>query len=220
MLKDLVKLIFSLKVINYCRMYYQAFKSNVKIRQHDNYLDILYRFRNQDVKLLLRKYPSSDWLVFNQIFLFKEYENLFSYANQSLEKERKVISVIDGGANIGLTSIFAKFFFTNSEIYCIEPSFNNVEMMKTNFGLCNVKDFHIIHGALWDSKTHLVVKQVGSEWAITVSEGEGDNKIETFTITEIMEKNKIDVVDILKLDIEGSEKQLFNNNPEVFFKKN
>jgi len=92
-------------------------------------------------------------------------------------------------------------------------------MMKTNFGLCNVKDFHIIHGALWDSKTHLVVKQVGSEWAITVSEGEGDNKIETFTITEIMEKNKIDVVDILKLDIEGSEKQLFNNNPEVFLKR-
>ena len=94
MIKDLVKLTIGLKDINYFRMYYQAFKSNVKIRHYDNYLDILYRFRNQDIKLLLRKYISSDWLVFNQIFLFKEYENLFSYAYQTLKKERKVIKAI------------------------------------------------------------------------------------------------------------------------------
>jgi FkbM family methyltransferase len=47
-----------------------------------------------------------------------------------------------------------------------------------------------------------------------IVEEDVDGEIETTTIDSITTKHSIDFIDILKIDIEGSEKELFSSNYE------
>src|SRR5690554_2347811 len=88
---------------------------------------ILYQLRGHDLKL--RKHPSSDYNVFTQVFIDKEYEPPISYF---LKNNIELKTVIDAGANIGLTSAYIKNEFPNAKIVCIEPDNDNFELLSYN----------------------------------------------------------------------------------------
>ncbi len=75
---------------------------------------------------------------------------------------------------------------------------------------------------IWNKITNLLVKDVGfGNWGFVVEEvdTETPDSIRAITITDIMKMYNIDYIDILKIDIEGSEKELFESAYEEWLPK-
>ena len=164
-----------------------------------------FRFSPLQQKVHLRP-KSSDIPTFIEIFIDEEY-------NFKIPFTPKVI--IDGGANIGLSTLFFKNKFPNSRIICIEPDIKNFEMLSKNVG--HFSDVTLINGALWHSKSMVSVsdKYNMGEWGMVTEETNGagsKDSVQTITIDELFEQNNFDHIDILKLDIETAEKELFSRN--------
>ena len=127
--------------------------------------------------------------------------------------------IIDAGANTGLAAIFFKLKYKNVKIASIEIEKGNIEMLKKNL----VGDsFKIYEHALYNRKAYFKVEDpfhaTNSFVIKEVNQGEKYD-ISSVTIDEIMQENHWDYVDILKIDIEGSEKDLFASDYQSWLPK-
>lgn len=160
----------------------------------------------------LRK-NTSDIPTFHKVFSFKEYDI------KQLDFEPEV--VIDAGANIGLFSIFIKNKFPNSKVIAIEPDIENYELMKKNF--IEYENIISLNQGLWKNtallKAHDKFNQ--GKWAIVVEEVEDikDSNVEGISVLEVMKQHQLSKIDVLKIDIETSEKFLFEENYEEWLSK-
>ena len=150
----------------------------------------------------LRK-GTSDIPTFKQIFIEQEYAIRFT-------ENPKVI--IDAGANIGLFSILIKNQFPEAKLICIEPDTENFETLKKN--LSPYRDVNFENFGLWNKETKLKVydKYNMGKWAMVVEETETEGNVNAISINELMEKYQLARIDILKIDIETSEKIVFSDN--------
>jgi FkbM family methyltransferase len=156
------------------------------------------------------KYPislrrgTSDFLNFIQIFVNAEYSPCFSYIPEV---------IIDLGSYIGLSAIYFANRFPTAKIICVEPSSDNYELLEINTK--PYKNIVLIKAGIWSHKTKLKIsKQVGGDWGNILEESEEEDAIEAISIPDIVERFKLTKIDFLKIDIEGSEKQIFSNNTE------
>jgi FkbM family methyltransferase len=151
-------------------------------------------------KFSMRK-NTSDEKVFWQIFVEKELD---------LDYKIEPKLIIDGGANIGASTLWFAKKFPSAQIIAVEPEESNFKILQKNCGaLPNVK---LIKAALWNKNTELKIKNIGlGKWGFAVVESKPDDKkkITAITIDNILADSGREEIDILKLDIEGSEKELF-----------
>lgn len=153
--------------------------------------------------------PSSDEITYEQVFKDKEYD---------FKEKTEPQVIIDAGANIGLASIFFANKFPSAKILSIEPEINNFKVLKENVE--PYSNITPIHAALWDkNKTiNLVDPGLGS-WGFMTENDEQKNiipsekshVIQAITIDRIINDHKLDIIDILKIDIEGAEKEVFSD---------
>ncbi len=162
-------------------------------------------------KLFLKNYNSpvyyrirsADIMVFKEVFIFKSYELPI----------RNVKIILDGGAHIGLSSLYFMNRYPGTIVYAVEPDPGNFELLKRNTE--NYTGFHLIQGALWKSNTTLkIINDSDQSWAYRVEEvpQRQSESINGITIQSIMEKFDIDRFDLLKLDVESAEAELFAEN--------
>lgn len=155
--------------------------------------------------------PSSDAEVFVQVFLDEEYA--FSAAKHPQ-------TIIDAGANIGLASIYFASRFPEATIVAIEPDPGNYELLKRN--VSPYPNIRTSQAALWHSnkKINLYDSGLGS-WGFMVDEA-GDSCdrssrktliVDGVTVDTVMAEHRISHVDILKMDIEGSEREVLHGLP-------
>jgi hypothetical protein len=80
----------------------------------------------------------------------------------------------------------------------------------------------IIRAGIWYKATALVIENPEAEkWLLRVREAEGgDGAVDAVTIAEILEQSGADCIDILKLDIEGAEREVFSHNSNWLEKVN
>jgi FkbM family methyltransferase len=153
---------------------------------------------------------STDLLVFREVILFKSYE--LPLKNLSV--------IIDGGANIGLTSLCFADNYPQAKIWSVEPDVINFEVLKRNTGHLN-QITHIC-SALWNKVSFLRINgTLGDEWAYFVEEcKDGDEgSFKAITIGSIIEQFKIQRIDLLKLDIEGAEREVFSDDYDFWIKR-
>ena len=158
-----------------------------------------YKYRN----LIIRN-NTSDFKVFEQIYLFKEY-------NINVPFEPKVI--VDAGANVGYASIYFSKRFPNAKIVAIEPEESNYQVMKKNIE--KWKNISPINKGLWYEKTELFIDNPSSnKWSFELTSESRSHgiKLPTITVEEILVK--YGQIDIFKIDIEGAEKELFSINTD------
>jgi FkbM family methyltransferase len=150
---------------------------------------------------------TSDSLVFEQIYLSEEYD--FDY-----EPDPKLI--IDAGANIGLASIYFANRFPGATVISIEPELDNYQMLCRNVAPYRPR-IRPLRGGLWGKHADLEVRDIGlGEWAFMVEEMSQPtvSSFPAFTVDEILDNSGFDRVDILKVDIEGAEKEVFEGDVE------
>jgi FkbM family methyltransferase len=154
---------------------------------------------------------SSDIMVFEQVLLHQEYN--VKYTGSPL-------TIFDCGANIGLAAVYFKTRFPEAKIICIEPERENYEMLVRNTG--QYKDIYCFNNAIWNKSTNLIIEPnpLGN-WAFMVKEANEkvNNSIQATTVDHLMNELKINHIDILKIDIEGSEKELFEANYDYWLSK-
>jgi len=168
-------------------------------------------------KLHVRSGGSSDIKVFDQIFLEKEYQPLVDLV-QKRHSGNPVKFIIDAGTNVGYTSVFLKSIYPDAALVCIEPSTANAKQIEKNFQLNNISNYHVIEAGLWSKNCWLTLKANDlndADWGFYVVESETESDLKAVTLQSLLEENSWPVVDILKIDIEGSEKELFNDEGAI-----
>jgi FkbM family methyltransferase len=146
---------------------------------------------------------TSDIDTFVQVIYEQSY-------NISLEFEPFMI--IDLGSNIGLTTLYFKNRFPQAKVLALEPETENFKLLKKNTQFYS--DIDCFNLAIWNKSTYLSVENIGLDnWGFIVSETDTDtnNCVTSITMSELINKNNIKCIDILKIDIEGSEKELFES---------
>jgi FkbM family methyltransferase len=169
----------------------------------------LFSNRIDDLHVPAVRYPislrkgTSDTLAFDQVFLYGEYAVEFG-------EDPRV--VIDGGANIGMFSVFMKNRFPAAKIICIEPDKENFQQLRKNLEWYD--DIHFENCGLWHKECKLRVwdKYELGKWAMVVEETEVNADVSALSINALMDKYGLSHIDVLKLDIEASEKELFSQN--------
>ncbi|GAA4449333.1 hypothetical protein GCM10023189_08670 [Nibrella saemangeumensis] len=152
---------------------------------------------------------TSDVPTFEQIFLFDEYNLDFRFTPTF---------IIDGGANIGLATIYFKNRFPDATVVSIEPDSDNFRLLTANTS--RYQNVFVKHAGLWPRQvfTRAVDKYNRGKWGIVIEElTDTDNRqradvTETVTIDSIVTEFQLNTIDLLKLDIETAEKQLFSEN--------
>jgi FkbM family methyltransferase len=159
----------------------------------------------------MRGYPAAfhlrrqttDRKVFREIFLFRMYK---------LHLPDAPAIIVDAGANIGLSSIFFAKEYPSAQVYAVEPEESNFACLLKN--VKNYPNIIPIRAAVWPREKKLKIKNKDEHhWAFNVVEARDSE--ETFpgiTIQALMDKFKINKIDLVKFDIEGSEREIFSEN--------
>lgn len=176
-------------------------------------------------RIKTRKKPkSSDLDAFNMIYSKKEYLPVIkAYFDNFNNLNEKALCIIDAGCNIGLTTLFFIDHFKKVNIACIEPELGNFKILDYNLKNCNDNTIYKINGAVWSNDCNIKIINDFKDkldWSCRVEETTEINGIKAFTINSIIKNVGFDTIDILKIDIEGSEKQIFDkNNSDLEFLK-
>jgi FkbM family methyltransferase len=162
-------------------------------------------------KVLLRL-GSSDISVFNGIFRWLEY---------GWDLDRKPQTIVDGGAYIGLSAIYFTMRYPGVRVIAVEASEQNFDLLVRNTSAFpNVQP---VHAALWPQPGSLVLtdpgtglwglqvkEAVGQDGAVPGAAGSSADSVRAITVGDIIRDYGLDKIDLLKVDIEGAEKELFS----------
>lgn len=151
---------------------------------------------------------SGDFDVFYEVFWRKMYEIPENYLQNP-----KVI--IDLGAHAGYTAVFFGLKYPNAKIFSVEASPKNYEVLKWNASKFN--NIKVYNNAVYHTQTSIGFEDSSISYNQKISE-RSTSKIDTITIDKILSENQIQEVDLLKVDIEGAEKELFSKNKEWLHK--
>jgi FkbM family methyltransferase len=153
--------------------------------------------------------PSFDVVVFEHIFLRQEYR---------FDVTTPPSTIVDAGANIGLSSIYFANRFPQARIVAIEPEERNFELLERNTR--PYPNVVAVHGALWHEDTSIALVDPGAgEWGFMTETrgatgeraGEILQTVRGVTVDIVMREHGLEHIDIMKMDIEGAEREVFSD---------
>lgn len=168
---------------------------------------------------LLRK-NDSDLDVYGQIFILNEYQPIIDIISKKNDIQN-IKTIMDVGANIGMTTLYFDHIFESAEIFAIEPDRRNFEHLKANCS--HIKKIDMRQYAIWSDKKMLVLNdhdfRDGRSWSLTFGEKEQRQnfkyEVQGIDLNTLINDLGIEQVDILKIDIEGAESHIFNDSQNV-----
>jgi FkbM family methyltransferase len=146
---------------------------------------------------------TADWEVFDQHFLREELAGMLP---------ARARLIIDAGANVGYTAAYFARQYPDARIICLEVHDGNLELLRRNTaGLPNIE----VRGeGLWSHRARLAIVDPAAKYhAFSVAE-RADGPIPATGIAELLEERGVDEVDIVKIDIEGGEYEVFSHGVE------
>jgi FkbM family methyltransferase len=182
---------------------------NGKELQIKNYLGL---------NITLRK-NTSDFQVFHQIMVDQEYLAV----NNLLKKYQiNLKTMVDCGANIGLSSLYFKSIYPDALVISLEPDQENVKQIEKNINLNKFRGIHCLNKGVWSSNSPLLLKKDfrdGNYWSFYVEEAPMGIKpdVEGIDLKTIIRNYQLKTIDLLKIDIEGGERYLFDDKYDLTY---
>ena len=160
---------------------------------------------------------STDGFAFYQHLAMKDLD-IFDLGTPKL--------IIDAGANIGMASLYLLNRYPSVKIVAVEPDPDTFELCRTN--LAPFADrVVLVKGAVWRSCGELTFVREQAEWNSHVRDMEnvhvGRNaspapatelKVASFDMPALIAMGGGGPVDLLKMDVEGSEAEVFRGDAE------
>lgn len=172
-------------------------------------------------QIIARSIFGEDFTVIHEMFYRDDY-GLKHIA--PLQNSAPVI--LDLGANIGAFTLLAARCFPKAKIFSFEPEDKNYASLKYNIQLNNLEGrISAINSAVAEQAGERTFYISNYEYAHSllaeqVADGnKGALTVHCTTIEKIFEDYHLEAVDILKLDIEGSEYAVLYQLPKNFYEK-
>lgn len=166
-----------------------------------NYLSKYPRYYQGEVDLFLKRTRFVDAKSF--IFMFKE---IFKEEVYKFNTEKYNPTILDCGANIGLSIIFFKRLYPLAKIIAFEPDEDIFGVLRFNILESHqLSDIHLNNAALWVHENGISFRSEGAD-AGKICPGESRNMVSTCRLSSYLEGE----IDFLKMDIEGSEYEVLN----------
>ena len=142
---------------------------------------------------------TTDLHVFEEIFLKGQYDLPFSLDPRF---------IVDGGAYIGISSLFFALRFPGATIVAVEPDPENLEFLRRN--VAAYPNIRPVNAGIWGKGgvKLTVANPDAPKWGLRTLPSDSGG-LESLSIAQIMKDAGADRIDILKLDIEGAESSVF-----------
>lgn len=159
----------------------------------------------------------SDLLTFHQVIATDGYELPF-------ELDAEPSCIVDAGANIGLSSVWYANRYSSATVIAVEPEVHNFAQL-----LRNVAEYPTIvpvRAALWPTDgTVRLSDPTAAAFSFRVESSDGlqppqepggrpgpGDEVPAVSIPTLMRRHRLSTIDILKVDIEGAERELFEGD--------
>lgn len=158
---------------------------------------MIYKVPNTEIIFDLRENYLTDEIVIREIW----EEDVYRIEKDMLKNS----IVVDVGANIGSFSIYSAFY--GATVYAVEPEPHNLQALIKNVELNNMNDkINIIDCGISDYDGIAVISDNGG--GATIKDNLPGSEINILSFDSFLKKYSLNFIDILKIDIEGSEKEL------------
>ncbi len=148
---------------------------------------------------------TTDIEVYQKVFIDEEYKLPHSHIPHT---------ILDLGANTGIASRYFLNLYPSAYLVAVEPDPSNFDLLCRNLsGLPNVKP---IRAAVWthDGEIQLFDPGIGA-WGLQVSENTTSSapslSVPAISLPSLLREFPSGQIDLLKIDIEGAEKELLEN---------
>lgn len=181
-------------------------------------------------KIFHIKYMSQSFFKYKVYFgdygsFFAMFTDLFIYNVYYTRFTTKYPVIIDAGANIGMTTIFLKYLYPKSKIYCYEPDKVCFQYLEKTISNSKLKNIILINAALGAKKDKMKLYScdniIGSTGSSLVEDHmQIKNKISSYEVKiRPLSDLKLEQIDLLKLDIEGYEGTVLNHLNKIGYLK-
>jgi FkbM family methyltransferase len=165
-------------------------------------------------RVRLRDYPfpfhfrhaTTDKYVIVEVLLREQYDCLRGQPN--------VRTIVDVGANIGTASVFLLNAYPDASVIAIEADRGNFEVLQRNLAPYGPRA-RALHLALWHRSEMLMLDRGsfrdGGEWSFQVKSAcNSAAEVRGVTLPQLMAEQELSSINILKVDIEGAERYVFD----------
>jgi FkbM family methyltransferase len=167
------------------------------------------RLRLPGYRYPLHYRPSvSDPLVIDQVLVRKEYAAVAMLPG--------IEFIIDCGANIGCATFYLLHHYSRARVVVVEPDPGNMAICRRN--LAPFRDrVMFVEAGIWSAAGPLVVDRGsyrdGAAWSFQVRPTRPGEKpdVNAVTIPDLMKLAGFPRIDLLKMDIEGAEEEVFDS---------
>lgn len=143
---------------------------------------------------------TSDLAVYKNVLLGKDYA--IDAGNPEV--------IFDIGANIGMASIYYANRYPWARIFAVEPEPSNYDMLVRN--VAGYENIIPLQAALWSVDGEIDVDSSFDKWACRVGQrGVSGTPVRALTLPSLMKLFNVGYVDLLKIDIEGAEVEVFDS---------
>jgi FkbM family methyltransferase len=154
---------------------------------------------------------TGDIFVFHEIFTNRCYS-----IPQSILSSAQTI--VDLGANIGLTTLFLSELFPAARFICVEPNPRNADVLRRNVAWLGDR-VSVVQSAIADYCGQISFNDSEWTWGGHIAPDRPVSRtVPCSTVEEILKSHRLDSIDLLKVDIEGAEDLVFSSRPEWLVK--
>jgi FkbM family methyltransferase len=156
------------------------------------------------IRLALRGNKGADNFIHSEVF-----EHLY----YNLGLKQAPATILDLGANVGLTAVYFAREFPNAEIACVEPIPANLDLLKRNVALNGIKA-RVFEAAVGETDGEIVMQLDAKDFGHKVATGDASGDCLTtasISVPSIMKAMGWSRIGLMKMDIEGHEKVLFSS---------
>ena len=171
------------------------------------------RLRGASQPLYLRC-ATSDFVTFLEIFIEGEYEAALAYAPAQVQ------GILDLGANVGLASRYFLEQWPAAFVVAVEPDGDNCGVLRSNLSAAKTSadGYIVVKAFVGDETRRAFLHKRGPGWANECTLADAPT-IEGQDSTSVMTPQQLlgmcpRAIDLVKIDIEGTEKELFEGNLE------
>jgi len=184
--------------ITVCKLYVRSIGRKAEKETTTNFFEFKVTGLNAESLLFL----------FQEIFLSKDY--LFECSNRSPR-------IVDCGSNIGVSILYFKRIFPNSEIIGIEPNPVVFRLLERNIRENKIEGITLLNYCLSDHEgiENFFVEQGGTNnLAGSIFKSRGNRfevEVKAKRLSSIIKQERFDLI---KIDVEGAERQIFSDLSE------
>jgi len=130
--------------------------------------------------------------------------------------------IVDIGSNMGTFALYAALQCPAAKVHCFEPEPRNFATLQRNIALNSLQDRVLLYPCAVASSSgerDMAVTSSPLNTLVPVDNGANRVRVSCLCLSDILERLGVDRIDVLKVNCEGAEYEIFENLPQECFQR-